>query len=62
MLADVLHRGLLTPNLRLEVNQLAEYIALFHAPLFLQARLCTAAPRLDLEMWQHMCSYEVIDI
>ena len=59
MLADVLPRNFLTPNMRIEVMQLAEYITLFHGPYFLQARLPTAAPRLDLEMWRNMNSYEV---
>ena len=59
MLADVLPPGVLTPNMRSEVDQIAEYIALFHAPHFLQARMSTAAPRLDLELWTDMCQYEV---
>lgn len=33
----------------------------FHAPYFLQARLATPAPRLDLALWQNMSMYEATD-
>lgn len=59
MLRDVLPAGLLTPRMKEEVVEMAEYITLFHAPHFLQARVASAAPRLDLEMWQLMTSYQV---
>lgn len=59
LLADVLPRGLLTPNMLEGIDRMAQYIALFHGPWFLQARLSTPAPRLDLQLWQHMCHYEV---
>ena len=59
MLRDVLPAGVLTPKMKEEVIVVAEYIALFHAPHFLQAQIASAAPRLDLEMWQFMSSYQV---
>ena len=58
----VLPRGMITPNERDELKRLAIYIALFHTPYFLQARLTSAAPRLDLTLWKHMCEFETIDV
>ena len=61
MLADSLPRGMLTPNERAGIERLVQYIVLFHAPYFLQASLSTAAPRLDIRLWQQMKEYELID-
>ena len=61
ILADNLPRGMVTPNERAQIDRLAQYIALFHAPYFLQALLSSSAPRLDLELWQHATEYENID-
>ena len=59
MLRDVLPAGILTPRMKEKVIEVAEYIALFHAPHFLQARIASVAPRLDLELWQLMSIYRV---
>ena len=59
MLRDVLPAGLLTSRMKEEVAGMAEYITLFRAPHFLQARVVSAASRFDLEMWQLMTSYQV---
>ena len=59
MLADKLPEGLVTPRMRDNIDRMAVYIALFHGPWFLQASWASAAPRLDIELWNHMCSYEV---
>ena len=61
MLADALPQGTMTPNEREKVDRLAQYIALFHAPYFLQASLASAAPRLDITLWQHMSDFSAID-
>ena len=54
MLSGVTPRGLLTPNMLVNLKQMALYISLFHGPWFLQARVAAIAPRLDLELWNHM--------
>lgn len=61
MLADVALPGLLTPALLTNIDRMAQYISLFHGPWFLQARLPAAAPRLDLQLWQDICAYQVIN-
>ena len=59
MLGDVLPPGIVTPVMRDGIDRMAQYIALFHAPWFLQARLPLPSPRLDLQMWKHMTHFEV---
>lgn len=59
MLADNLRPGLVTPNMKVNIDRMALYIALFHGPWFLQACLASAAPRLDMELWHNMCLFEV---
>ena len=61
MLADALPRGMITPNERVQVDRLALYIALFHAPYFLQAPLAASAPSQEITLWQHMCEFENVD-
>lgn len=55
LLADTI--AFTTTEERGQVEHMAEFIALFHGPLFLQASLAAAAPRLDLQLWQHMEAY-----
>lgn len=59
MLGNNLHPGMVTPRMQREIDEIAEYIALFHGPLFLQSRIAAYAPRLDLNLWQNMLIYEV---
>ena len=40
---------------------MAQFICLFHAPHFLQACLPTAAPRLDLQLWKDMSTYQRVE-
>ena len=47
----------LSPDERSEILKMAEFIALFHGPYFLQTSLSVAAPRLDLELWKHVEKY-----
>ncbi len=61
MLADVTPPRLLTARKLEGIDKMAEFIALFHGPWFLQARLPSSSPRLDLQLWQHMCYYEAIN-
>ena len=61
MLADVTPHGLLTPNMLAGLDRMAQFAAIFYAPWFLQARLAPPAPRLDLQLWQDMCEYHIID-
>ena len=56
MLADVLPPGLITPDVLPGLDKMSQYIALWHGPWFLQARLAIPAPRLDL---QEMSIFEV---
>ena len=44
----------------LATNALAEFIALVHAPYFLQVRIATAAPRLDRGLWEDLHDYKNI--
>ena len=44
-----------------EEVEMTRFICLFYAPYFLQARLSTATPRLDLTLWQHMNTYQKYD-
>ena len=48
----------MTTEERDTIEKLAEFIALFHDPLFLQAGLAASAPRLDLQLWKDMEEYE----
>ena len=59
MMADSLPPGLVTPAMMRKMQRMALFIALIHGPWFLQARLSIPAPRLDLELWHHIHSYEV---
>ncbi len=59
MLADVLPPGILTPAMVPLIDRMAQYIALFHGPWYLQARLAAPSPRLDLQLYHDMCTYEV---
>ena len=59
MLANVTPPRLLTARKLQGIDKMAEFIALFHGPWFLQARLPAPSPRLDLQLWYHMCLYEV---
>lgn len=59
MLRNVLPQGLVTPAMMESLLRMAQYIALFHGPWFLQGRIPAVAPRLDLELWTDMCLYEV---
>ena len=43
---------------RTQSDALAEFIALIHAPYFLQARLATCAPRLDRDLWVDLQTYK----
>ena len=62
MLANVTPPRLLT-RVKLEgIDRMAQYIALFHGPWFLQASLPAAAPCLDLQLWEDMNIYEVRSI
>ena len=49
MLSDVVPPGFLTPAMIVNLQKMAIFIALFHGPWFLQARIAPIAPRLDLE-------------
>ena len=60
MLSNVLPPGLVTPAMMTNLKRMAQYISLFHGPWFLQARVPAVAPRLDLQLWDDMCVYEVI--
>lgn len=59
MLSHVLPPGVLAADKEAGVHRMAEYIALFHAPWFLQAMVPASSPRLDLQLWKDMCSYQV---
>ena len=58
-LADALPKSLVTPVMQDGIDRMAQNIALFHGPWFLQARLSVCAPWLDLQLWQHMTLCEV---
>ena len=62
LLSDVLPRGLVTAAMRTKIDRMALYIALFHGPWFLQSRVPVVAPRLDMQLWGHMCVFEVSNI
>ncbi len=59
MLSDVTPPDLLTPAMTRDLKRMAQYVALFHGPWFLQARVAAMAPRLDFQLWQHMGRYQV---
>ena len=60
VLQDNIPRGMLTPNIRQGINPMAQYIALFHVPYYLKARIAPAAPRLDLKLWKEMSIYGIL--
>ncbi len=62
LLGDGLPQGLVTPNMRQDLERMARFIAVYYTPWFLQARLAASAPRLDVKLWQDMWSYEVRNI
>ena len=62
MLGNNLHQGMVTPLIQRQIDDMAEFIALFYGPLFLQARIAAYAPRLDLELWHNMITYKVRNI
>ena len=43
-----------------DVEIFAEYVALLHAPYFLQTPLATAAPRIDREFWVNVNNYQAL--
>ena len=45
-----LHQGMVTPLIQTKIDDMAEFIALFYGPLFLQAHIGAYAPRLNLEL------------
>ena len=59
MLANDLPQGLATPEMMTSLTRMAQYIALFHGPWYLQANMAVLAPRLDLHLWDNMALYEV---
>ena len=59
MLVNVLPPRFMTKNMQTKIERMAQYIAIFHGPWFLQSCLAPPAPRLDLQLWQDMCHYEV---
>ena len=61
MLSDVVPPGFLTPAMIVNLQKMAIFIALFHGPWFIQARIAPIAPRFDLEMWYHMHVFHNID-
>ncbi len=52
-------QGLVTDDHLAGIKQMAEFIAIFYGPWFLQARIAAVAPRLDLQLWNDMNCYEV---
>lgn len=61
MLVPSLPPNMLTAEKEEEVKRMAQFIALFYAPYFLQARLPTLAPLLDIKLWEDMQSYQIFD-
>ena len=61
MLSDVLPEGYICPEEMDGIKRMTQYICLFHGPHFLKARLAAEAPGLDLELYQNMCQYALID-
>ena len=62
MLGNKLHHGMGTLLIQTKIDNMAEFIALFYGPLFLQAGIGAYAPRLDLELWHNMITYKVRNI
>ena len=50
----------ITPEELSDVEILAEYIALLHAPYFLQTPLAIAAPRIDRDFWVNVNNYQAL--
>ncbi len=61
ILEHQLPRGLVTPNILDELKRMAKFIAIYYTPWFLQARLASKAPQLDIQLWKDMCYYENVD-
>ena len=59
MLADLIELG---PGERGEILKMAEFIALFHGPYFLQTSFPVAGPQLGLELWKHMERYAAMEL
>ena len=49
------------PDMEQRIRRMARYIALFHGPWFLRARVPIIAPRLDMELTNHMRYYIATD-
>lgn len=61
MLLDVLPPDMVDPTEETEIERMAQFICIFYMPYFLQARLSTAAPAQDLNLWIDMkvyCNYD----
>ena len=50
---------MVTAQSQRQIDEMAEFIALFNGPLLLQAWIAACAPRLDLELWQNMIIYKI---
>ena len=50
MPGNKLHHGMGTLLIQTKIDNMAEFIALFYGPLFLQAHIGAYAPRLNLEL------------
>ena len=59
LLANILPDDVVSPEELPGIDRMAQYIALFHGPWYLQAQLSLSAPRLDLQLWNDVCCYEV---
>ena len=57
---EQLEAGDITPEELSDVEILAEYIALLHAPYFLQTPLAVAAPRIDRDFWVNVNTYQAL--
>ena len=57
---EQLEAGDITPEELSDVEILAEYIALLHAPYFLQTPLAIAAPRIDRDFWVNVNNYQAL--
>ena len=55
---EQIDENLLSANELCNVNILTEYIALLHAPYFLQTPLASAAPRIDCDFWVNLNKYQ----
>ena len=55
---EQLDAGTISDKEKVDIEVLAEYIALLHVPYFLQCPLAIAAPRLDRDFWVDVCNYK----